>query len=248
MWLRGKLFSMNDLEKQKQAIASARRCQRNWDLTKTVSEEHIDHWIDLASQAPSKQDEAFFDLYVLTDREKIDYLYKEHSWGFTMIPGAKDWVSRNPQMGANVMFIFNRKLPSEDIRNNEKDGTFKAADHPARINNQFTSIGIASGIIAFSANQLGYVTGYGKNFGFIEQPSPSQEAWGEVLGIPNEENQLTYSLGIGFPNTDLAHNQSYDNKEFLAGGPVDYEVKSASRDMMYSTYSKTIRDIKVVRV
>ena len=67
---------MTNFEIEKQAVDNARRCQRNWDHSKSIPEEHIDHWIYLATHAPSKQDESFFDLYVLTDREKIDYLYR----------------------------------------------------------------------------------------------------------------------------------------------------------------------------
>lgn len=236
------------LEDERNAIDHARRCQRNWDLSKPIPNEHIEHWIYLATHAPSKQDESFFDLYVLTDRDKIDYLYKEHSWGFTMLPGVKDWVTRNPQMGANVLFIFNRKMPSSEIRNNEKDGSFREPNHPHRINNQYTSIGIASGIVAFSASNMGYRTGYGKNFGFIEEPKHSQDVWGEVLGIPKEENHLTYSVGIGYPVEGLAWNESADNKEFLVGGPVDCESRTATCDYRYSQYSKTKRDIKVVKI
>ena len=239
---------MTDLELERAAIDSARRCQRNWDLSKNIPDEHIEHWIYLATHAPSKQDESFFDLYVLTDREKIDYLYREHSWGFTMIPGVKDWVSRNPQMGANVLFIYNRKMPTEDIRNNEKDGSFKDANAPSRWNNAYTAIGISSGIVAFSANKLGYTTGYGKNFGFIEQPKESQSIWGEVLGITDDNNRLTYSLGIGFPEEKLEWYQSSNNKEFLAGGPVNYEVRVGAKDHVYSKYSTIDRDIKVIRV
>ena len=77
---------MTNFEIEKQAVDNARRCQRNWDHSKSIPEEHIDHWIYLATHAPSKQDESFFDLYVLTDREKIDYLYKDHTWGFTLLP------------------------------------------------------------------------------------------------------------------------------------------------------------------
>ena len=114
------------IEKEQEAIKHARRCQRNWDLTKTIPQEHIDHWIHLATHAPSKQDESFFDLYVVTDREKIDFLRNEHSWGFT-VGGGTDHVVRNPQMGANVMFIFNRKMNEEEIRNFDKVGNTKDA-------------------------------------------------------------------------------------------------------------------------
>ena len=238
---------MTDLERERKAIDVARRCQRNWDYSKSVSDEHIEHWIYLATHAPSKQDESFFDLYVVTDREKIDYLYREHSWGFTMLPGLKDWVSRNPQMGANVLFIFNRKMDENDIRNNEKDGSVRDPNASSRWNNAYTSIGIASGIVAFSAAQMGYTIGYGKNFGFIEQPTYSQDVWGEVLGIEGE-NRLTYSLGIGYPLEDKQWFESVDNKEYLVGGPVDYEIKSAPKDHVYSKYSEIERTIKVIRI
>ena len=155
------------IEKEQEAIKHARRCQRNWDLTKTIPQEHIDHWIHLATHAPSKQDESFFDLYVVTDREKIDFLRNEHSWGFT-VGGGTDHVVRNPQMGANVMFIFNRKMNEEEIRNFDKVGNTKDAYASSRWDNAYCSIGIASGIVAFSANMMGYRTGYGKNFGYKE--------------------------------------------------------------------------------
>lgn len=246
MWVWRKFFSMN-LEGEKKAIDIARRCQRNWDLSKPIPNEHIEHWIYLATHAPSKQDESFFDLYVLTNRDKIDYLYKEHSWGFTMLPGVKDWVSRNPQMGANILFCYNRKMP-KDIRNNEKDGSFRVSEHPNRVNNQYTSIGISSGIVAFSAANMGYMTGYGKNFGFIEEPKHSQDIWGEVLGIPKNENNLTYSLGIGYPVEGLNWNESVNNNEYLEGGPINYEIKTISHNHKYSTFSNTERNIKVTRI
>ena len=247
MWR--EFYGMNEIMKsEKHAINQARRCQRNWDLSKEVDEDHIDHWIYLATTSPSKQDESFFDLYVVTDRTKLDYLYKEHSWGFTMLPGMKDWVGRNPQMGANCLFVFNRKMNEEEIRNNEKDGSVRDPNAASRWDNAFTSIGIASGIVAFSANMMGYVTGYGKNFGYIEEPKHSQDVWGEVLGIKKEDNNLTYSLGIGYPDESLQWYQSKDNNEYLTGGPVNYSIESTDTDLKYSTYSKLARDIKVWRV
>lgn len=259
---------MSDIEKmntERNAINQARRCQRNWDFSKTIDEDHINHWAYLASHAPSKQDESFFDLYIVTDREKIDFLCKDHSWGFTMYPGEKDWVARNPQMGANCLFVFNRKVDETEVRNVRKDGTIRDPNEASRWDNAYTSIGIASGTVAFSANMMGYVTGYGKNFGYIEEPRSgdldqanySQDAWGEVLGIKQEDNNLTYSLGIGHPNDSLKWYESKDNNEYLTGGPIDYSIKkidstdpsvNTNNDVLYSQFSTGTRDIKVVRV
>ena len=38
-------YSMMNFEIEKQAVDNARRCQRNWDHSKSIPEEHIDHWI-----------------------------------------------------------------------------------------------------------------------------------------------------------------------------------------------------------
>ena len=73
-------------------------------------------------------------------------------------------------MDANILFVFNRKVDEEDIRNNEKDGSVRDPNAASRWDNAFTSIGIASGIAVPSANMMGYVTGYGKNFGYVEEP------------------------------------------------------------------------------
>ena len=240
---------MNDiLKSQKDALDNARRCQRNWDHNKEVPVEHVDHWIYLATHAPSKQDESFFDLYVLTDREKIDYLAREHSWGFTMFPNASDWVARNPQMGANVLFVFNAKMDMQEVRNNHKDGSTRDPNAKSRWDNAYASIGIASGIVAFSANTLGYRTGYSKNFGWIEEPKNSDDAWNEVLGIDKEDSNLIYSLGIGHPVEGMMWNESVNNKEFLAGGPVDPETRTMPTDYKYSKYSLQDRKIKVFKI
>jgi hypothetical protein len=237
---------MTELENERNAIDVARRCQRNWDLSKTIPEEHIDHWIYLATHAPSKQDESFFDLYVLTDREKIDYLMREHSWGFTAFPG-RDWVVRNPQMGANILFCFNRKMNEMEVRNHDKFGIVRDPNATSRWDNAYTAIGIASGIVAFSAAKMGYATGYGKNFGYKENPD-SQREWGSVLGIPDDENRLTYSLGIGFPNENLKWSHSENNKEYLTGGPAEWEEKEFPSDYKYFPYSTKQRIIKVAKI
>ena len=52
-----------------------RKCQRNWDLSKTIPEEHIQHLAYIAKHAPSKQDEAYFDLVIIKSRNIIDKIH-----------------------------------------------------------------------------------------------------------------------------------------------------------------------------
>jgi nitroreductase len=67
-----------DLSTEKAAVMVSRRCQRNWDLQQHIPEAHIDHWIYVAQNAPSKQDLAHFNITAVTDRTLIDQLL-EHT-------------------------------------------------------------------------------------------------------------------------------------------------------------------------
>ena len=164
-----------------------------------------------------------------------------------MLPGINDYVAPNPQMGAPVVFVYNKKMP-EEVRNNNKDGSIADVHIAPRVANAYASIGISMGIVAQSANMLGYRTGFGKNFDFKEQPKDSGLVWGELLGVPDEENQITYALGIGYPIEGIEWNQSVDNKVFLSGGPIDWVEKTSPTDYKYSRYSTMERYIKVIRV
>ena len=48
------------LENEKQIIDTIRRCQRNWDHSRSIPDEHLEHWIYIAQNSPSKQDESYY--------------------------------------------------------------------------------------------------------------------------------------------------------------------------------------------
>ena len=96
-------------EEEKKAITTIRKCQRNWDLSKEIPSEHIDHWIYIAKNSPSKQDEGYFNVRIIKNRELIDQL-KLHTWGQSVKVGSLKGVARNPQMGASVYILFTEKL------------------------------------------------------------------------------------------------------------------------------------------
>ena len=52
-----------DLKKEKDIIKELQKCQRNWDYSKTIPEEHIEHFLWIAKNAPSKQWQGFYDVY-----------------------------------------------------------------------------------------------------------------------------------------------------------------------------------------
>jgi len=247
-----------NLDEEKTIIDTIRRCQRNWDLSKSIPEEHIDHWIYIATHAPSKQDQSYFNLYVIKDKQKIDYLVNyTYCHTLAVAPGNLKGIIRNPQMGANVYFLFTLKTPPVN-RQVHDTGLFfdqTGKDLPEVTTNGHMAAGIASGLVAYSAASLGYKTGFNVCHG--QKGSAESEVWKSELGISKDET-LTLGLGIGYPQEGRARNE-HNETEFLVGphpssrhsvnNPyIDIDgVKYPIPKIYYKTYSEMPRKIKVTK-
>lgn len=245
------------LDDEKNIVNSARRCQRNWDLTKSVDPVHIEHWIYLAQHAPSKQDESYYDLYVITNSSLIQELL-DHTWGFTfnLDPSLKDMkgVARNSQMGANVYFLFTIKEPTI-----KREHLFdKSYYSNMRDRNACISAGIAGSLISYSANRLGYKTGFNTNHNY--------HAWVKILNIPKDKS-MVFGIGIGHPQEHKDRNQTdetdyyvFDHPEGVAFDPnygqrhsiteprINFRNQELKVDKIsYPTFSELEKDIKVFR-
>ena len=249
------------LQNEKQIIDTIRRCQRNWDHSKSIPDEHVDHWVYIAQNSPSKQDESYFNLYVITNKEKIDLL-SNHTWGHTMeiAPGNFTGVTRNTQMFANAYFLFTFKLPAT-IREIKADGHAydqTGIDFEIRKKNGYVAIGIAAGLIAQSAADLGYKTGFNSNHNSYQDGGPDQaKVWCDTLGIPTSE-KIIVGLGIGYPEEGRARNE-HNETEFLVGMYPgtrhsvndDYILINGDSHptpkIHYKTYSEKTKMIKVSR-
>jgi len=248
-----------NLDEEKTIIDTIRRCQRNWDLSKSIPEEHIDHWIYIATHAPSKQDQSYFNLYVIKDKQKIDYLLN-YTYGhtFAVAPGNLKGIIRNPQVGANVYFLFAFKIPPVNRQTHHNGQTFDQVgkDLPEVTMNGHVAIGIASGLVAQSAANLGYKTGFNVCHG--QKHSNEREIWKSELGISDDEI-ITLGLGIGYPQAGRESNE-HNETEFLVGAHpssrhnindpyVEIDgVKHPIPKIHYKTYSEIPRQIKVVKI
>jgi len=253
------------MDKEKEYINTIKKCQRNWDLTKSIPQEHIDHWLWIAQNAPSKQHEAYYDVYFIRKAEVIKEML-EYTWGFTATTTPPScW--RNPQMGANFYMCFVSKYP-DTMRNYEVDGEGRSEEYQGRRDNCLASIGLAMGLIARSAAEMGYATGFNKN---MSSP-PDKEYWWKRLNILDGVNDgtkaLEYGIGIGYPQQDLEHTQS-DQHEVLIGQAtgawtdnpgkiVDIKQISAEdnqgnihylpKEIKFPSFSKENRDIKCIEI
>ena len=229
-----------DFEHHLSRVKATRKAQRNWDHSKQLPDEAVQRLIDVAVNAPAKQDEAFFDLYVLTNRDTIREMYLNHSWGFNQDNNIN---YRNPQIDAHAVFVFARAVPQTN-RNDWIDGSQKVTQPFSRAwVNTLEAIGIASGYVTLTASLMGLTIGYCKNFFFQPQ---SQDKWCEVLGHkepchPNADpNSYTYGqsdppwqdpvsggnstivhmIGVGYPDESLKWYQSRDT-QYMTSDPND---------------------------
>jgi len=208
---------MDILKQQKEAVLTVRKCQRNWDLSKTIPQEHIDHWTYLATNSPSKQDESRFGLCVITRKDILEKIYDDFAWGSHRFGND---AGRNTQMGANALFVFAEIDASDDEY--DTDGISQNHDvisdeFDLRTNFNFNrDIGLAMGIVSFSAAQLGNKTGFCTN---VIYNNYTFKDWRKLLGIPLEQKwDPTVVLGIGYPDESLDWYQSRD-QEYLEADP-----------------------------
>jgi hypothetical protein len=221
-------------------VKATRKGQRNWDHSKTLPIEKVEQLVQVAINAPAKQDEAFFDLYVLTNRQIIREMYLNHSWGFNQ---DKDVNYRNPQIDAHAVFVFARATPPTN-RNDWIDGSQKVTQPFSRSwVNCLEAIGIASGYVSLTASLMGLTIGYSKNFFFQPQ---SHTKWCEVLGhrepchpdadpdsyvyghsepawedpYSGGNSTIVHMMGIGYPDESLKWYQNKDT-QYMTSDPKD---------------------------
>ena len=191
--IKNMFYDWND---EMETIRKIQKCQRVWDHKRTIAKEVIDYLLWVAQNAPSKQHEAYYDVYWTADRKVLDELSK-YTWGCTnnRVPPST-W--QNSQMNANMYILFVAKEPDTQLNCNA-DGTLKGNDVAARWENAYVSIGIAIGLVMRAAAKIGFSTGCNKSHNDIN----GDDFWEKKLGILEDvkagKKKITYGIGIGYP-------------------------------------------------
>ena len=190
------------------AILKSQRCQRNFDLSRSIPEEDIDTLKVAVTQCSSKQNRVFYKAHFITNRDVIQQLY-DLTDGF-MINFETRETKKNPQVLANLVVAFSEDLSvDEGLRTTEERDlgkvlTSREAKVAGRTDQDvFTAVGIAAGYLTYTANLLGYSTGCCQCF------SPARV--GKVLG----ENKTFLLMGIGFPNKDKNRRIDQTDPDFV---------------------------------
>ena len=231
-------------DKEMNIILNMQKCQRNWDYTKRVHPEVIDYLLWHAENSPSKQHEAYYDVYWSADRKVIEECSK-YTWGSTHTRNPPStW--RNTQVNANLYILFVAKEPETQL-NCHADGTLKENKDPARWENAYVSIGIAMGLVMRAANALGYATGCNKSHGDMN----GDMFWERKLGIEEDvlkgRKKIAYGIGIGFPQEGRPRWETDDYE--LAIGAGNGSKLTTDLDMdVHPVTGKEMRKVKIVDI
>ena len=217
------------------------KCQRNWDYSKEVHHEIRDYLLWTALNAPSKQHEAYYDVYWSTDRDVIQECSR-YTWGCTHSRNPPStW--RNAQANANMYMLFVAKEPDTN-QNCNADGTEKSNKSAARWENAYVSIGIAVGLVLRAAANYGFATGCNKSHGDLN----GDKFWEKKLGILEEveagTKKIAYGIGIGYPNEHRPRWESDDLE--LALGAGNGSNLATDTNLKENEKGKPYRHIKII--
>jgi nitroreductase len=158
-------FTESDIKK---AIIKSQHCQRNWDLTKTIPEEHLEILKTSITQSPSLQNVAFYKVHFIQDRNTIEAVhdcthgapYRVTEKGKLVDPNPKEddhlyemGDTTQTQVLANLVVVFEEYYRPEDYFKEKR-----IEDSPKEFD-KTVAVGIASGYLNLTANLLGYETG-----------------------------------------------------------------------------------------
>ena len=172
----------------KKAVIRSQHCQRNFDLSKEIPAEDLDLLVHAATNCPSKQNIAFYNLHVITDRDLIEEIHP-HTKGTHAYDSEGNLVATtNSQTLANAIFVFERR-ELDDLSEKAYEKWSNADEAELRIfeRDRDVAVGIASGYVNLTAAMLGYSTGCCQCFDNV--------AVRDILGLKNMPEMIQ---GIGF--------------------------------------------------
>ena len=239
-----------DWDSERKTMLKIQKCQRNWDHDKwfTINEELrtqiVNELLWVATNAPSKQHEGYYDVYYTADRKVIEEISR-YTWGYTHRRNPPStW--RNSQANASVYFLFVAKEPNSQLNCNA-DGTLKTNTDKNRWQNAYCSIGIAIGLTMRAASKMGFETGCNKSHNDLN----GNDYWEKRLGILEDvkagKKEICYGLGVGFGKEGVERYIS-DETEIMIGAGNGGRISTTGQEISPSEIKKgkKMRKAKIV--
>ena len=216
-----------------EASLIAERCQRNWDYSKPISQQHIDTLVSVAVNMPTKQNVEYYDLVVSTNKQ-----FNEICYASAFNPDDPDFndeigMARNSQVNAPLLLIWIPRL-SDQLTNQDRlvmsDNSNTGDFLPKNID---TAIGISAGSTALAAAQLGLKTGFcacmymPKIYELAHKQSVNSDMLELAKKLQSTKDGLF--LGVGYSN------DSYDRKDVVKDNKIVTTVGTYDKKINVTT-------------
>jgi len=236
-----------DIKELKTAIKNTNSCQRNWDRSKVIPEEHVNLFVEAIKWSPTKQNETHYKVVYTTNPELIYKIYKKTKYFTVVHPeyniatddygNTKDEYNVcNSQTYSNLLIGIFHDWKQENSRAmihkivDERSETVKAEAMYQRAQHRLLSMGVVIGEIVLTASLLGYKTG-------LCSAHSSSEV-GRLFG--EEGDECIVLVGVGYP--DLKRNRKEHEETYNRDIPDVGAIKTGAPDekWLFPTFHKEV--------
>jgi nitroreductase len=179
-------------------IQKSQHCNRNWDLSKQISQEDLETLKVSVTKCSSKQNRVFYKVLYTQDRDKIKAIHKATD-GF-VYDFENQKTTTNSQVLANTLFAF-VKDSDTNVRTNEE--WQKGKEEGRSDIDEDRSVGIAAGYLTLAANLLGYETGCCQCMDTVE-----------VKNILGSDSDVLLLMGVGIGDKTRSRLEHHDDPSF----------------------------------
>lgn len=170
------------------------QCQRNWDYSQPMPQEHIDYILNTAEAMPTKQSLPVYEIFASTNLE-----FNAEIFRLARAKNQPHTIKRNAQVNAPLllMFVDNR--------------------HPRlhMVEDQYFAVGLAAGGAGIAAQELGYKTGFCKCYENLEILEALNKIGYVCTEGKNIKRNVLLMLGIGTPKEGVERGEVFENDFFL---------------------------------
>lgn len=186
------MIDINDLQS---IIQNSQRCQRNWNLSKQISNDHIETFKISVTKCPSKQNRTFYKCIFITKRDIIE---KIHNSSDSFVWQYEPRISvTNSQTLANLLVVFVRDRDLTVTEPRTEKEYFQGLLDGKTTDDENKSVGIAAGSLNLTAHLLGYKTGF-------YNAQHNSDILDDIFGA-----KVFLILGIGFPDETKKRTQHH---------------------------------------
>tara|TARA_B100001109_G_C18786515_1_gene437960 strand:- start:316 stop:945 length:630 start_codon:yes stop_codon:yes gene_type:complete len=181
-------------------ISKSQRCQRNWDLSKQVTEEDLQTLKTAVTNCPSKQNVLFYKVIFVQNREMIEKIHESSDcFAYNFEPRK---ITTNPQILANTVAVFVRDRDFSLGPRTQSEWE-KGIVQGKKDKDEYAAVGIAAGYLNLTAHMLGYKTGFYNS-------QWRQDTLSQMFG----KEYIFCMLGIGYPDESKHRRDHHLNPDF----------------------------------